>query len=64
MNLVTKDARRATRIVKGGQKELAFLKKKANRCYRHQIHQRLNTLVDFENFDEVPTRLVTGWDIA
>jgi len=65
---VTKDARRATRIVCGGARTLRYLKRMANRRFRRQQREAEVALVrhrrDADSIDWAPRRPATGWDVA
>ena len=68
MNLVTKDARKAARLlVRNGGKHLAALKTAGNRSYRHKAGLLTRMVAsgraDAETADFTP-RLVTGWDVC
>ena len=55
----TKDARRATRMVCGGQKALSWLKTRVHRRNRRAV--RVELAKGNEDFQEAR---VTGWDVA
>lgn len=69
MHLITRGARRATRIVKGGAHVLTGYKREAHRRYRRFVHALENVArcrEDAEDIDFAPTRefMVTGWEVA
>lgn len=70
MHLITRSARRATRIVKGGPHVLTGYKREAHRKYRHRVHELETMLasqrIDADDSDLEPTRgdMVTGWEVA
>jgi len=72
MFLVTKGARKDTRLVVNGQRILRNLKVNANRAHRRDVNRKLcfvasNT--DMETLEQVefypkPRHRVTGWDVC
>ena len=69
MHLVTRGARRATRIVCGGAHRLTGYKRAAHRRYRRRVHalEALAALlrdVDKSEFDPTRAEMVTGWEVA
>ena len=76
MHIVTKGARKSTRLVYGGDDALKEQATRAHRAHRRQVNQDLNMMVDKINCGAVdveyidynndpdPTHTVTAYDIA
>jgi len=60
MNTVTKAARRSTRLVYGGARDLTRLARKAHRANRRAARQAIRR----GDTDIIDTHNVTAWDIS
>jgi hypothetical protein len=64
INLVTKSARRATRIVCSGERTMHYMKRYIHRKHRREIKQRLNNLYDYDELDNQPSQICTSREIC
>jgi hypothetical protein len=68
--IIQKRARRATRIVCGGNKDLTWHKTYCHRAYRRRITEQMNRIVngsledDMWDMDPPYSCICTSWDIA